>query len=1096
MGDGTTGWCYASYLEFVRAVIVPTTPTGGESAAPPAIIRNQLFRINNVEHDMNGVKVNAVHIFYDLSKNLVKNTKGKYKAGTALTTLMSDTAATHEFNIYTDITTTHEVEWVRENPVKAMLDPETGFVGIYGGQLVRDNYDIYIMSKAGADRGLKIQWRKNMLGVTSSESYENVATRFMPVGEDKDGNPLLLPELYVDSSHINDYPNPYVEALDVREAKEVTKGDDLKSKTQCYEEMRAAANAEFAKKVDLPELSVSVQWVNLGDTDEYAQYKNLFKLYLFDEVAVSHSGLGIEVKADVVRTVFDCILERYVDIELGNIRRTIASRKIASWQLPPASIKGFKLSPGTIGNGKLDPTVGEQINISQNETIIELKETSSPHTIILSNENQPLTTDSNGATTATTVISTLVDTFKGTARIAATIGTLELKNSAGATIAGATLTKIDPTETESGIVTMTVASGVTLAADSGYIKIPLTIEDKTYEKWLTWAKVKQGADAKYVEIVPSAQYFTTNSTGENPALFEYTPSLIVLTPTFQNVTYLKWQYSLNGTSWTDVTTPNGVTINGTTKALTIQSTSTLYSTSQFFVIFRVVTTTGESDTTTLHKLTNPLTTEARLSQAQAGIATLADEIDLRVLESTYVGEKIYNQATAPANPTTKMLWMNTATNKVMRWNGSAWVPAVADSVSNTGINISAGVIDFLGALMKFRVPVAGGDGDDMAMQIDNDGVNAPYIESSNYKFNGQQMFQKGANASFANPQGAISALGMIFTDPVTITLSSNYTGPLVMKNIFGKLTIDLDGYTINGYVDITGCSDVTIQNGKIIDTRTAGQTTGTVYIKDGSNVSLLTMDIDSNGRTTNGVQAISSGILYFNIVDIIRSASSCMSLILAPDTTVYDCRGDSTYGIAMLAGSFCKVSGEIPYGSTAHLHPVLGGQSFGTGTGTHSIQGGAPSAPTTKDFTATQIATCRGSSEWRYIGARYHQGEWDGQGINTGCMWWNNAAISTFLSGKTITGAKLTMHRNSGAGDSTAKSVYLYNLNNTGVSGTISRSTSRGAIGTWAWGETKTVDIPTAAVTAMLSGGGLCIYNGSSNYMYFDTKPTLTITAT
>jgi len=58
--------------------------------------------------------------------------------------------------------------------------------------------------------------------------------------------------------------------------------------------------------------------VNLGDSAEYAQYRALEGVFLFDTVHVHHPGLGIDVQAEVVRHVWDCLNERALAVELGS----------------------------------------------------------------------------------------------------------------------------------------------------------------------------------------------------------------------------------------------------------------------------------------------------------------------------------------------------------------------------------------------------------------------------------------------------------------------------------------------------------------------------------------------------------------------------------------------------------------------------------------------------------------------------------------------------------------------------------------------------------------------------------------------------------
>lgn len=252
-----------------------------------------------------------------------------------------------------------------------------------------------------------------------------------------------------------------------------------------------------------------------------------------------------------------------------------------------------------------------------------------PHNIILDNENQSIITDSTGKVTTGTIVTSAITTLKGASRISGTIGTLTLKDSNGNTITatGIALTKGNPTSASDGYVTMTINSGVNIPSDSGYIEIPITMDGMGYVKKLTWTKAKAGTpgkdglpgtpgkdgidgqdgidgkNARVVSIAPSHSYFVSNTISIHLGDYIYIPTTITLTPTFQNCTYHKWFYSINGTDWNEVISgSNGLTINSTTKALSISRASDLYSTSNSSVIFKVTSSDNDYDLITIPRI--------------------------------------------------------------------------------------------------------------------------------------------------------------------------------------------------------------------------------------------------------------------------------------------------------------------------------------------------------------------------------------------------------------------------------------------------------------------------------------------------------------
>jgi hypothetical protein len=140
---------------------------------------------------------------------------------------------------------------------------------------------------------------------------------------------------------------------------------------------------------------------------------------------------------------------------------------------------------------------------------------------------------------------------------------------------------------------------------------------------------------------------------------------------------------------------------------------------------------------------------------------------------------------------------------------------------------------------------------------------------------------------------------------------------------------------------------------------------------------------------------------------------------------------------------------------------------------------------------ASTTKSWRGS--WRTDTVDVIQGVYSDSGYSSslswhrGCMWFSTA--QNLLSGCTVKSATRTLHRKTGSGSSSAKSVYLCAITNTSASGTPSIAYNYGSIGTIGRDKQVTFSIPVDAVQGLADGiyGGLCIYEtpydfGSSNW--------------
>lgn len=355
--DGKHGYMASQYLTFQRTETqtVQTNVGFRNQVIESRQLRDQPFRIYRVVPELDKVTVYARHIFYDLLDNMIKSLKPSPSAvgASVVQSLSGACLSSHGFSFYSDLTSTAEdVEWENVNPVEAMLG-ENGLVSKYGAELARDWYDVFLVKRVGNDTDVSIREKKNLTGISYDVDETDVVTRIMPTGEDADGNILYLPELYIDSPNLNAYTHPKWIHLPVSEAKEVTDGDEPKSKAQCYAEMRKAAQAEFDAGCDLPTVTLKVDFVNCSDAEEYKQYAALTDIFLGDSVRVIARRIGVEVSMRMTQYTYDCLTRKYTSVTLGTAADTLEGSMISSRQLPSGVISGSKLAINSVGAGQL-----------------------------------------------------------------------------------------------------------------------------------------------------------------------------------------------------------------------------------------------------------------------------------------------------------------------------------------------------------------------------------------------------------------------------------------------------------------------------------------------------------------------------------------------------------------------------------------------------------------------------------------------------------------------------------------------------------------------------------------------------------------------
>lgn len=349
-----TGYMYKDGLsdEPVATYTLPSDNPAQKAATIQEIegswhIREQYFRIFETKIKMDSIEVSARHISYDLLYSTTDySDKNEKKLDVVLNGIMSKLYADTDFRVQTNVENKRAGNVYRDkNPIEAFLDPEEGVCKKFDVALIRDNYDLYFIHDPGINRGIRVQYSKNMVGVEFTSSEDEVATRIVPVGEQKNGKPLYLhTTLYnnppavndgqtsrcIDSSIIDAYPVPHVYVLKCEGCKI---GDQDASGTTITENiaknmMRSQANALLASECDRPKIEMKVEFVNLGDTEEYKQFKGLEDCFIFDYVIVQHPSLyyknssgvvePVNITARVVSIEWDCILDRMNSVEIGH----------------------------------------------------------------------------------------------------------------------------------------------------------------------------------------------------------------------------------------------------------------------------------------------------------------------------------------------------------------------------------------------------------------------------------------------------------------------------------------------------------------------------------------------------------------------------------------------------------------------------------------------------------------------------------------------------------------------------------------------------------------------------------------------------------
>lgn len=277
----------------------------------------QLYRIYNVTKGMFSIKIKARHIFFDLVKRNILDARAVNLNGErALNTILQGTRYTG----HSDINIINTAYFVQTNIVAAINgDKDNTFRNRWGGEMLYDNFDIYINHRIGADYGVKVRYGVNMENVDLDINRDEIITRAYPIAFDG----KMLPEKYIDSKLINKYPficEGYVDMSDLK-LKDSNSEDDegFETEEELFNAMRERMLQIYDSGIDKPKVSGSVKMVNLENTIEYKDFKNLVNVGIGDTVTVKHKNIDVDMKTRAIAIEWDIISEKYTDVEFGDV---------------------------------------------------------------------------------------------------------------------------------------------------------------------------------------------------------------------------------------------------------------------------------------------------------------------------------------------------------------------------------------------------------------------------------------------------------------------------------------------------------------------------------------------------------------------------------------------------------------------------------------------------------------------------------------------------------------------------------------------------------------------------------------------------------
>lgn len=295
-------------------------------AKPNPYSLEQPFRIYAISTPINRVvTVNASHISYDLSGYVVEpfSSTGIYDA---VNSIKAKALVEVPFSFYvTGDLDPGEINLKTPESVRSIIG--NYILQVHKPEIEYNQNEVYFRQRRGSDNGVAIRYGKNLLDISHDEDCINVYTDVYPFwygreydveteyGSEKEILVTLTDKLLKVNEDFK-FTNILILDLSSNFQEEPTE-DQLKEATEKYIK---------DNKIGEPTVSMTVDFMQLTNSDEYHRYRLLDKIMLGDDVTIEFNEANIHATSRCIKTTYSPILNKYTEIELGEATSRLTDR--------------------------------------------------------------------------------------------------------------------------------------------------------------------------------------------------------------------------------------------------------------------------------------------------------------------------------------------------------------------------------------------------------------------------------------------------------------------------------------------------------------------------------------------------------------------------------------------------------------------------------------------------------------------------------------------------------------------------------------------------------------------------------------------------
>ena len=241
---------------------------------------------------------------YSITELSVNNASGDR----VMRSLVSSIIREHNFTFSSDIANTHSLNLKNTTVANALFKDKHSIIGQWGGDLIRDKYDIRLLSNGGSNKEALFMYKKNLKSYQQKKSIKDLRTRIhftKTINSQKEGEKDKVIAVTVDSPLIGKYKNIYEGNLDVSD-QDVTDEATLRKYGEQYFKTTLC---------DVIEESIEIDVVGTPDVP----------VGIFDTVTIFHEKFNLDVKKKITKYTYSPMGRKLKTIGFGKIQSNLGT---------------------------------------------------------------------------------------------------------------------------------------------------------------------------------------------------------------------------------------------------------------------------------------------------------------------------------------------------------------------------------------------------------------------------------------------------------------------------------------------------------------------------------------------------------------------------------------------------------------------------------------------------------------------------------------------------------------------------------------------------------------------------------------------------